>query len=173
MNQNVIIGGIAVLVVIVAVFVLFAMPSDAPETIDDESMIVDETPLASPSRVPTTAPSPTPLASVMGSPLGSPLATGAPAAGTVKTFNVTGSNFRFSPAEMRVKQGDTVRVTMTNPDTMPHDWRVDEFNAATKVITAGQTETVEFVASKKGTFEYYCSIGQHRANGMVGKLIVE
>jgi plastocyanin len=29
------------------------------------------------------------------------------------------------------------------------------------------------VADKKGTFEYYCSVGQHRALGMKGKLVVE
>ena len=32
---------------------------------------------------------------------------------------------------------------------------------------------VEFTVDKTGTFEYYCSVGQHRANGMVGNLIVE
>lgn len=86
---------------------------------------------------------------------------------------VSGSNFKFNPAELRVKQGETVRLTFSNPDSMPHDWRVDEFNASTKVITKGQTDTIEFVASKKGTFEFYCSVGQHRQQGMVGKLIVE
>ena len=32
---------------------------------------------------------------------------------------------------------------------------------------------VEFVASIAGTFEYYCSVGEHRAKGMKGNLIVE
>jgi len=32
---------------------------------------------------------------------------------------------------------------------------------------------VEFTADTPGEFEYYCSVGQHRANGQVGKLIVE
>ena len=54
-----------------------------------------------------------------------------------------------------------------------HDWVLDEFNAKTKVIQGGQTDTVEFTASKAGTFEYYCSVGQHRQMGMVGKFIVQ
>lgn len=93
--------------------------------------------------------------------------------GTVVEFTVAGSNFKFSPAEMRVKQGDIVRVTLTNDDTMSHDWRLDEFNAATKVIKSGERDTIEFVAEQAGEYEYYCSVGRHRQMGMVGKLIVE
>jgi plastocyanin len=89
-----------------------------------------------------------------------------------KTFNVVGSSFSFDVKEMRVKQGDTVTVNFRNADGL-HDWVIDEFNARTDRINAGGTDTVTFVASKKGTFEYYCSVGNHRAMGMVGKLIVE
>jgi len=73
---------------------------------------------------------------------------------------------------MRVKEGDEVSITFRSVDGF-HDWVVDEFDAATeKVETDGET-TVTFIADKTGTFEYYCSVGQHRANGMVGTLIVE
>lgn len=95
-----------------------------------------------------------------------------PQAGT-KTFAVTGtSDFKFSVGEMRVKKGDRVTIVFTNAGGM-HDWKVDEFNAATKVLKAGEVETISFVASKTGSFEYYCSVGNHRAMGMKGTLIVE
>lgn len=90
----------------------------------------------------------------------------------VKEFTVRGSNFKFTPSEIRVKQGDTVRVTFIN-ESGTHDWNLDEFNVKTKLVQAGQQETVEFVASKIGQFEYYCSVGQHRQMGMKGLLIVE
>lgn len=90
----------------------------------------------------------------------------------VKTFELSASSFKYDIKEIRVKQGDKVNIVLNNKDGM-HDWVIDEFNAKTKQITAGQTDTVEFVADKKGSFEYYCSVGQHRANGMFGKLIVE
>lgn len=92
----------------------------------------------------------------------------------VKTFEVEGKPFEFSMKEIRVKEGDTVRITFKNTEGM-HDWTIDEFNARTKQIQAGESDTVEFVANKKGTFEYYCSVGNgfHRQQGMVGKLIVE
>lgn len=89
-----------------------------------------------------------------------------------KTFNVEGGMFYFNPKEIRVKQGDTVRIVFTNKEGF-HDWTIDEFNARTTQIAAGKTETIQFVADKTGTFEYYCSVGNHRAMGMKGNLIVE
>ncbi len=89
-----------------------------------------------------------------------------------KEFTIEGANFNFSVKEIKVNQGDTVQITFKNKDGF-HDWVIDEFAAKTKQLTAGGEETVEFVADKAGTFEYYCSVGQHRQNGMVGKLIVE
>lgn len=96
----------------------------------------------------------------------------APGTGEIKTFNVDGNNFSFSLNEIRVKKGDTVKIVFNNKVGF-HDWVIDEFNARTKQIQAGQTEEVTFVADKTGTFEYYCSVGQHRAMGMKGNLIVE
>lgn len=89
-----------------------------------------------------------------------------------KPFEVEGGMFYFKPNEIKVKKGETVTVKFTNKEGM-HDFVVDEFNAKTKQIKAGETETISFVADKAGTFEYYCSVGEHRAKGMVGKLIVE
>ncbi len=97
--------------------------------------------------------------------------------GDVKTFVIDSSHFRFymngvENPDIKVKEGDKVRIEFTSSEGL-HDWKVDEFNAATKRVNPGASSSVEFVANKKGTFEYYCSVGQHRANGMKGKLIVE
>ncbi len=91
--------------------------------------------------------------------------------GKVKEFAVEGGMFYFKPAAITVKKGDTVKIVFTNKEGM-HDWKIDEFNAHSQVIKAGETETVIFAADKVGTFEYYCSVGQHRANGMKGSLVV-
>jgi plastocyanin len=96
----------------------------------------------------------------------------------VKTFVMTGENFKFfldgvDNPDIRVKQGDTVRIEFSSTQGL-HDWVVDEFNAATTQIRDTDESTfVEFVTDQTGTFEYYCSVGQHRANGMKGNLIVE
>lgn len=90
----------------------------------------------------------------------------------VREFKVVGTPFKFDVGEIRVKEGDTVRIVFTNSQGT-HDLVIDEFNARTKITQTGEADTIEFVANKKGTFEYYCSVGNHRAMGMLGKLIVE
>ena len=89
-----------------------------------------------------------------------------------KEFTVKATNFAFDQKEIKVKKGDTVKINFVNSEGF-HDWVVDEFSAKTKQLQSGQSETIEFVADKTGSFEYYCSVGQHRQMGMVGKLIVE
>lgn len=94
------------------------------------------------------------------------------AEGDVQEVTVEGSEFKFSPATLTFKKGQTVRLTLKNVGKMPHDWVVDELGVRTKTIPSGDTDTIEFTPEKAGTFEYYCSVGQHRANGMVGTLTV-
>ncbi|OGG47530.1 hypothetical protein A2671_02085 [Candidatus Kaiserbacteria bacterium RIFCSPHIGHO2_01_FULL_49_13] len=89
-----------------------------------------------------------------------------------KVFNLTGRNFSFSQSEIRVKKGDRVIINFESTDGI-HDWVVDEFNARTDRVSTGQTASVEFIADKTGTFEYYCSVSIHRAAGMKGRLVVE
>ncbi len=92
--------------------------------------------------------------------------------GEVKEITVEGSSFKFEPAVIRVKKGDTVNLTFKSVGTI-HDFVIDELGVKTNQIGDEEEETVEFVANKAGTYEYYCSVGKHRQMGMVGKLIVE
>lgn len=93
------------------------------------------------------------------------------ATASTQLFTVTGTNFAFAPSAMTVKKGDTVVITFKNGDGF-HDFVIDELNVRTAQIQDGAQETVTFVADKAGTFEYYCSVGQHRAMGMKGTLTV-
>ena len=90
----------------------------------------------------------------------------------IVVFPVIARNYSFGPAEIRVKKGTSVRIELRVEEGF-HDWVLNEFNARTAQAGAGKTVTVEFVADKPGTFEYYCSVGEHRKLGMVGKLTVE
>ena len=95
-----------------------------------------------------------------------------PAIPAEKEFTVEGKNFSFTPSTISVKQGDQVKIVFKNVDGT-HDLRIDELNVATKRISAGEEDTVEFIADRVGSFEYYCSVGSHRAMGMKGTLIVQ
>lgn len=90
----------------------------------------------------------------------------------VKEFTIEGKNFSFSPNKISVKKGDKVKIIFKNSAGF-HDLVIDEYGVATKQAQAPDTEVLEFTATKTGSFEYYCSVGSHRAMGMVGILTVE
>jgi len=92
--------------------------------------------------------------------------------GEGKVFTVKGVNFDFDVQEIRVSEGDTVTINFESSEGF-HDWVLDEFDAATAQVRPGTPTSVTFVADKAGTYEYYCSVGSHRAQGMVGTFIVE
>jgi plastocyanin len=90
----------------------------------------------------------------------------------VREVTVTGTNFDFNPEQIQVRRGDRVRLTFTSESGF-HDWVVDEIpDAKTNRLNSGQSQTIEFVADRVGTFEYYCSVGNHRQMGMVGSLVI-
>ena len=89
-----------------------------------------------------------------------------------KVFDLTGGNFYFLPNKFTVNQGDEVTIKLTSKKGM-HDFAIDEFKAKTVVASEGKTAETTFVASKAGAFEFYCSVGNHKAMGMVGILEVK
>ncbi|HEX6976777.1 MAG TPA: cupredoxin domain-containing protein [Patescibacteria group bacterium] len=129
--------------------------------------------MSSNSNTTTTETNPTALNSDL--PTATPNSTVQPVAttqGTSQTFTVEGGDFFFKPNEIRVKKGDTVKIIFNNSNGV-HDFVIDEFNVRTKTIPDGESDTIEFVADKAGSFEYYCSVSNHRRLGMKGTLIVE
>ena len=90
----------------------------------------------------------------------------------VKEITIEGKNFSFSPSSVTVNKGDKVKVIFKNV-MGNHDLVIDELGVATNRISGGEQDIVEFAADKAGTFEYYCSVGEHRAMGMRGTLLVK
>jgi plastocyanin len=89
----------------------------------------------------------------------------------VLEIEIEAFNFGYSQEEIRVEVGQKVKIIMVNTGGN-HDFVIDELGR-TPIISTGETTEFEFTATEAGEFEYYCSVGSHRAAGMVGKLIVE
>lgn len=89
-----------------------------------------------------------------------------------KEFIITAKQWSFSPAEIKVKKGDTVILKLKTID-VAHGYSIPEFGVNAE-IKPGKTTVVEFKADKVGTFTsactVYCGVGHM---GMSGKLIVE
>ncbi len=97
--------------------------------------------------------------------------TGVP--GSVSEFVIEGSLYKFSPATFTVAKGTNVKLTFKNLEGM-HDLVFDNLDVKTKIIKAGEQDVVEFVApGTAGEYTFYCSVANHRAMGMVGKMIVQ
>ncbi|OGG04892.1 hypothetical protein A2Z33_06350 [Candidatus Gottesmanbacteria bacterium RBG_16_52_11] len=84
---------------------------------------------------------------------------------------VEAGSFYYKPNVIRAKIGVPVTIVLTAADAM-HDFNIDELDVSIPVTKSGSSSTVTFTPDRTGEFEYYCSVGQHRQNGQVGKLIV-
>ena len=89
-----------------------------------------------------------------------------------QTVTVNGSEFQYDPSTLTLEAGVPVVLTFRNTGTMPHDFVIDELGIATEVLAPGEEEVVEFTP-EAGTYAFYCSVGNHRALGMEGDLVVE
>ncbi len=75
---------------------------------------------------------------------------------TVKEFKIIMEKFTFTPSTITVNKGDTVKLTITSLD-VTHGVVIPEFNINVQA-KKGETETVEFIADKAGTFTFYCAV---------------
>ena len=92
------------------------------------------------------------------------------------SFRVTAENYVFyigfqANPDLYVNVGDTITIHFESIGGF-HNFVIDEYGA-TKQVRTGQKDRFTFVADTAGTFDYYCSVKDHRSRGMKGKLIVE
>ena len=93
-------------------------------------------------------------------------------AATVKTFNMVATDFAFTPSTITVNEGDTVRIKLSSSEGT-HGLVIPDF-AVNKVVSPGAPVVLEFVANKKGTFGFRCSVMCGEGHGdMKGTLIVQ
>lgn len=90
----------------------------------------------------------------------------------VRVIAVEAGSFYYEPNEIRVKKGEKVKIEMQSVSMM-HDFVIDELGIKMPVAQSGETGVIEFTADTVGSFEYYCSVGNHREQGQIGTLIVE
>jgi cytochrome c oxidase subunit 2 len=87
-------------------------------------------------------------------------------------IKMTAKKYRFDPKEITVKQGDQVRLIITALDR-DHGFKLEAYGINQK-LAKGNPTTIEFTASKPGTFQFQCSdfcgLGHMK---MKGKLVVE
>jgi cytochrome c oxidase subunit 2 len=84
----------------------------------------------------------------------------------VKEFNVSAFKYGFNPNIITVKQGNKVKINITNADIL-HGINVPD-------LRVSGNDVIEFTADKKGEFTWYCNNYCGTGHGsMQGKLIVQ
>lgn len=79
-------------------------------------------------------------------------------------------SFSFTPDLIEIPAGETMTIKLTNSGGF-HDFVVDELDVASEQINEGDTTIVTITAPLDAAgdeYEFYCSVGNHRAQGMVG-----
>jgi uncharacterized cupredoxin-like copper-binding protein len=99
---------------------------------------------------------------------------------------------RFTPGEVKVKRGETVRFVVTNKGKQMHEMvlgTMDELNSHSELmkkhpgmehdephmahVAQGKSGEIGWRFTKAGTFYYGCLIPGHFEAGMIGKVVVE
>jgi len=91
-----------------------------------------------------------------------------PATGGTSTIDLELKDFKFMPDTIETKAGNIVILNLVNRDSADHTFTLDAFSTDVR-LPAGMQESIQFLADKKGTFEFHCSIHP----SMRGSLVVK
>ena len=103
-----------------------------------------------------------------------------PAAATLALTDVKviATDLKFAPPTIRAKVGQPIQIVLENKGAIEHDIafptiKADKPGASLKAVAkAGQTATLTFTPTAKGSYEYICTIPGHKEAGMNGKIDV-
>jgi plastocyanin len=107
-----------------------------------------------------------------------PQAKAAPAAQVAPEAKIVATDLKFTPPTIQAKVGQPIKVTYENKGVIEHDlafpgMKADKAGTALKVVAKpGQTVTLDFTPTAKGTYEYVCTIPGHKEAGMKGTITV-
>ncbi len=170
MNNKVLLGVIAAIIIIVAVIAFAGMGTTEQPVVENTNTTVNTNEGANTNGTDAATSTAATTTNTTGTKAGVSTNVGI-STGSTKTLTVDGNNFKFAPSTLNVKKGDKVTIIFKNTGGF-HDLVIDEYNVRTKQISGNAQDQVTFTADKAGTFEYYCSVGTHRQMGMKGTLVV-
>ncbi|MFL5968367.1 MAG: cupredoxin domain-containing protein [Gaiellaceae bacterium] len=100
-------------------------------------------------------------------------ATPAPTGPADETVKLTESEYTIDPADASVEKSGVVEFQVQNDGSVTHALEVEggDVEQETDDIAPGETATLK-VELKKGVYELYCPIDNHKEQGMTGDLTV-
>ncbi len=86
-----------------------------------------------------------------------------------REIKLTARNSQFDPARVTVKVGETIRFTVSNQDSVAHNFVSEDGGIAYINVPPGGTQSVVWVAPEKGTYTALCTFHA----GMQTQIVVE
>lgn len=92
--------------------------------------------------------------------------------GETKEFEITATNWEFTPSLIEVNKGDKVELHLQSEEGT-HGFAILEFEVS-ETLRVGEDVHAEFIADKSGTFNFFCTFPCGRGHGgMRGLLVVK
>jgi uncharacterized cupredoxin-like copper-binding protein len=91
---------------------------------------------------------------------------------TTMEVAITVRSFAFNPNKIAIPANTDVRFTFNNPDRIEHSFVIQTEQVHVEVMIAPGGTAQTTLNLHKGTYEFYCIVPGHKAQGMVGELIV-
>ena len=92
----------------------------------------------------------------------------------IKTITITETEYKLTPTSVTVDKAGTYEFKAVNNGSVAHALEVEGngVEEETDDIAPGQSKTLKVTFKKTGSFEMYCPVDGHRAQGMEGTLTV-
>lgn len=103
---------------------------------------------------------------------GALLVAGVTSAATSLSVSASKTQIKFNKKTLRTKHGK-VTLVMANPSSIKHAIAIEGhgIDKDGKTVGKGKSSRVT-VTLKKGTYTFYCPVGDHESEGMRGKIVV-
>jgi uncharacterized cupredoxin-like copper-binding protein len=94
----------------------------------------------------------------------------------VQTVQISEKEFSLNPSTVNVSKTGMYEFEVTNNGQITHALNIEESGGGAEAesgeVKPGQMKTVRFTFSKDGSYEIYCPVDGHRAQGMEGTITV-
>jgi uncharacterized cupredoxin-like copper-binding protein len=97
-----------------------------------------------------------------------------PSGNVMQTVRISEKEFSLTPSSVTLSKPGTYAFQISNKGTIMHAFEVEGNGVEKKSgdIQAGSGATLNVTFTKNGSYEFYCPIDGHKAQGMKGTLTV-